>query len=480
MTPAGLTVLVGLTAAAAAFGAQADELNAWPAFVQQRDESGKVLSWTGAGPFLFSGPAPAPDAGTASGLRPFYVNVTTEDGSKSDFLYPLFYYRKYPKAYKWSVFQLINGEGTEFNTDTPELPVDRHFDVWPFYFSHETGSPEDTYHALFPVYGTIKYRLGFTRLSWVVFPLYVDAYKRHTDVYYTPFPFVRTFRGEENGFGIWPLFGATKGPGVSSHFYCIWPLIWNNVIDPGPDVPEGTAPSTQVGILPLYTRERGPGVVSENYLWPFFGYTERTAPYSYSERRYFWPFLLQGRGDDRVLNRWGPFYTYSNTKGADSRWVMWPLWHRRTWADDDTAQSKTQFFYFLYWSLDQTSVSRPSIAPAYKRHIWPVLSIWDNGAGSRQLQFPSPLEVFFPDNPDVRETWSPLFSIYRYDHRPTGESRSSVLWGAITWRRSESRGLEEFHLGPLLGMRRRGPSGAWKILGFDFGDKAGEIGRANR
>ena len=27
---------------------------------------------------------------------------------------------------------------------------------------------------------------------------------------------------------------------------------------------------------------------------------------------------LQGRGDDRLVNRWGPFYTHSIAKGIDT------------------------------------------------------------------------------------------------------------------------------------------------------------------
>ena len=235
-----------------------------------------------------------------------------------------------------------------------------------------------------------------------------------------------------------------------------------------------------MGFLPFYTRETAPGYVSENYLWPFFGYTERTIPYRYSEQRYFWPFFVQGRGDDRVVDRWGPFYTHSNIKGTDSTWVGWPFWHQTKFADGDIAQKKTQFFYFLYWSLDEQSVSRPNAAHAYKRHVWPLVSLWDNGAGSRQMQVPSPLEVFFPDNPDMRETWSPLFALYRYDRRATGETRTSLLWNAVTWRRDITGRLSEFHLGPLFGMHRRPSGESWSILGFDFGTKQSHDRAATR
>ena len=139
-------------------------------------------------------------------------------------------------------------------------PVDRHFDIWPFYFSHETGDPVDTYHALFPVYGTIKYRLGFDRLSWAPFPLFVQTEKRHTETTYVVFPVIRFTHGASNGFGIWPLFGMTKGPGPARNNFFLWPLIWDNTVLPGPNEPEGTAPGTEFGFLPLLTRETSTGI----------------------------------------------------------------------------------------------------------------------------------------------------------------------------------------------------------------------------
>ncbi|HEY1848434.1 MAG TPA: hypothetical protein VGG37_04475 [Opitutaceae bacterium] len=480
MTTVRLSVLLGLAALAAAPRAEAYEDNYWPAVVQQKDEAGQTLSWSGAGPFLFSRPSAGPEAGTEEGFRPFYAKITGGGSVRYDFLYPLFFYRQYPDAYKWSVFELINGAGYDEKVTRAGGPKDRHFDVWPFYFSHESDTREDTYHALFPVAGQIKYRLGFTRASWVLFPLFAQTEKRHTISTYTPWPIIRTARGESNGFDLWPLFGSTSGPGPARRFFALWPLIWNNVLEPKPNAPEGSPPGREFGFLPFYTRETGPGYLNENYVWPFFGHTERTLPARYSEQRYLWPFLVQGRGDGRYVNRWGPFFTHSNVKGEDSKWVLWPLWHQKRWVDGDTDQQKTQFFYFLYWSLYETSDSRPSAPPAYKRHVWPVASIWDNGAGSRQVQVPSPLEVFFPDNRDIRASWTPLFSLYRYDREPTGEVRQSLLWNAVTWRRFGADGLVEFHVGPLLGMRPEAGGRAWTILGFDFGGKHGKDGGSTR
>src|SRR5207248_7791625 len=85
-------------------------------------------------------------------------------------------------------------------------------------------------------------------------------------------------------------------------------------------------------------------------------------------------------------------------------------------------------------------------------HVWPLFSAWDNGAGRRQWQALSPFEVFFPGNEKWRQTWSPFFTLLRYDQRAPGEERTSVLWDAITWERRESEAHTEFHLGPLLGI----------------------------
>ena len=153
-----------------------------------------------------------------------------------------------------------------------------------------------------------------------------------------PWPIIRYIRGAANGFAIWPLFDVTKGPGPARTAY----LSLAAHLGQHPRAAayragrhRRRAPSS--ASCPSTPARRAPGRSSENYLWPFFGYTDRTLPYRYSERRYFWPFFVQGRGDDRLVDRWGPFYTHSNIKGTDSTWVVWPLWHQKRWVDDDIA-----------------------------------------------------------------------------------------------------------------------------------------------
>ena len=456
-------VCLGLAAAVFAPLAKAAECNVWPFYVGQMDANGQTQSWQGAGPLLFE--KKLEEGGTASGFRPVYLLRQDAAGVKreTDFLYPVFTYRTDGDTYRWSILNLINRSGPAAGA-VPAAPANAErieaFALWPFYFSRQTGDPATSYRALFPVGGTIKNRFGDDRIDFVLFPLYGRFQKRDHVEWDTPWPFVRTFRGGgHSGFALWPLFGWHNQAGVARAHYYLWPLIYKD--ETHLDEP---VPSVSLGVLPFYALDRRPGSVGETYLWPFFGYTDRTAPYRYHETRWFWPLLVQARGDDRYINRWAPIYTHSVIKGDDKHWVLWPLWRQETWTEAGLVQEKTQFLYFVYWSLRQRSATNAALAPAEKTHFWPLFSVWDNGAGRRQLQFLNPLEVFFPRNEQVQLVYSPLFALYRYDRRAPGDVRHSFLWDAVTFERRDGAGTREFHLGPLLSVETR-PAGGRIALG---------------
>jgi len=180
-------------------------------------------------------------------------------------------------------------------------------------------------------------------------------------------------------------------------------------------------------------------------------------------------------------------YTHSIIKGYDKTWVLWPLFRHAEWQEAGIAQEKDQFLIFLFWSQTQRSLTNPAAAPANKTHLWPLFSSWDNGAGRRQVQVLSPLEIFFPTNDVVRQLYTPLFALYRYDRSDPAAYRHSLLWNAVTYRRSATG--KEFHLGPLfsvqsgvetqrialgnglIGLTRRPGERVWRPFLFDFSRK---------
>ena len=448
-----LTVWLVFAALTAAVPARAKESNGWPFYVQQVKAGGAVESGEYLGPLLFT--RTDPDGTRVEGFRPFYLHTVAGKRETSLLFYPFFTWQKEGDDRFFSFFQLINARR---QTDSGE-PTRHNFDVWPFYFSRDTGEPAESYRALFPLGGTIKHRLGKDRISFVLFPLYSDVEKNGAHTIYAPWPFLRFIDGAgAHGFEFWPLFGHQGRAGdYDSRFY-LWPLIYKsakNLAEPQPRV--------SVGALPFYTRDTGPGFISETYAWPFCGYTHRTEPDRYDEQRYFWPLFVQGRGDQRTVNRWAPLYTHSVIRGYDKTWVAWPVFRHVRWEDDGLAQEKNQVLFFLYWSQTQRSLTNPAALPAHKTHVWPLLSSWNNGAGRRQLQLFSPFEVFFPNNEPVRQLYSPLVALFRYDQRAPDDTRCSVLFNLLSWKKSPRE--REFHFGPLFHSRST-PQSARMSLGL--------------
>jgi len=446
-----------------------EERNVWPLAVTRQHSDGSPAAQYALGPLHFW--QEGPEGSIAEGLRPFHVRRTRSDGSRDlDYLYPLFMRRLRGDKSSWSVLHLIN----HHSQTEEDKKQDKGFDIWPIYFSRQTGNPDTSYRAVFPLFGPMKNRFMNDRIDWFVFPLYGRFQSGDKVVHTTPWPFIRVISGgDHRGGALWPVAGWREQKGKSRSQYYLWPLIYKD--ETRLDEP---TPSVNQGFLPFYAMERSANHKSEIFLWPLFGYTDRSAPARYREVRWLWPFLVQGRGEQKYINRWAPFYTHSVLKGVDKTWVLWPLWRRQLWTEGKLDHAKHQFLFFLYWSHQQTLAGKPEGVMAEKLHVWPLLSAWDNGAGRRQAQFFSPLEVFFQGNEAVQQSWSPFFALLQYDQKAPGHSRTSFLWNAVSSEHCTQSGERRFHLGPLLGYRRNTDSGRLAILGgvLGFQRKPGEAG----
>jgi hypothetical protein len=420
-------------------------------------------SWQALGPFLFD--SADGEGGTACGLRPLFVERRRPATGwvERSVLYPVFTYRSQGDRWDWSVLSLINRKAD--GTEAVASAEPRGFDAWPVYFSRDTGNPETSYHAVFPLGGAMTERLGFERLEWLLFPLYGRSVKQGKTVTTMPWPFIKSIRGEGySGWALWPLVGRDEKAGEYRSQYLFWPLIYRDASRLGE-----ARPAISHGFLPFYTRDESPEITNTNVLWPFFGTTERREPYRYQETRYFWPFLVQGRGADHYRNRWGPFYTHSVWKGSDKTWIAFPLWRRERWQGQGLEHTKSQFLYFLYWSLEQRRPGQGDNAPAASMtHLWPLMSSWDNGAGRRQLQILSPFEVFFPTNDTIRVAYTPIFALYRFNQTAPGAVSRSFLFDLVATERSPASGSRTSFLFGLVSFVRPAPDGPLRIHFMDF------------
>ena len=470
-----------LLAAGWILAARGTETNLWPVLVGEQDAAGKLNPAQAVGPLLFG--RHDPDGTFTQAFRPFVLHQENGAVESTHVLYPLLSFRRdLGGTSTVSLLQLVN---FRHEPSTGSRADTRGFDVWPFWFSRETGNPATSYRALFPVAGTILQRFGDDRLSWVAFPIYLRSEKDGRQVTTFAWPIMRIIDGAgHHGFELWPLFGERGRAGDYRERFMFWPLLYRHE-----EHLSAAEPDVKVGALPFYAAEHGPGYRNVTFVWPLFGAMHRTQPSRYDETRYLWPLLVQGRGDDHYVNRWAPLYTHSVIKGYNKTWLLWPLYQHAEWQEGGLAQRQDKLFYFLYWSLEQHDPRRPGAAPASKRHLWPLFSAWDNGAGHRQFQFFSPFEVFFPRNEVIRQLYSPLFSVYRWEQTAAGTVRGSILFGLVTWNNSPT--LNEFHLGPLFGheitpdrsrialghgllsWRRASRTDHWHFFLFDFRPQAG-------
>lgn len=426
-----------------AASARAAEENLWPFTTQWSDSSTGTERRSFLGPIGFDTRS---TAGTTKGVRPLILIKKDSEHVKGHLLYPFLNWESSPQGSQGDFFNLVRWANVTNDRDGTTI---RSFEVWPFYLGRETGNPETSYRALFPIAGTVKNRFSNDRIDWIGFPLYGRFERRGVVTTTAPWPFIKHVSGAgTEGFEFWPFFGSRGKKGEFKETFAIWPLYHHNTRN----LPDGMT-TEELAVLPFYSRSRSETAVSETYLWPFFGYTLSDEP-RYREQRWLWPLFVTARGEDRHVDRWAPFYTFSDRKGVRKTWVLWPLFRHQSWAEAGLEVEKRQVLFFLYWNLEQRSASNPKLKSAHKTHLWPLFSHWDNGAGHTQFQVLSPLEVFFQHNDVVRTVYSPLFSLYRLEHRPSGDMHASFLFDLITYHREGD--LRQFNLGPLLETRRDG------------------------
>lgn len=350
------------------------------------------------------------------------------------FLYPLFSHHKFDGGWSWNV---LNAWMASKTCEEERLTL------FPFFFFKKTDNPCTSYSGFFPVVGTVHNVLGKDAISWLAFPLYLRTQRQSTVRHALPWPFIRLQTGPDSGgSAIWPIIGFFWKEGCYKQSYLLWPLIYeryDNLNAPVPDV--------RRGFLPFFAYENSAKRFAVSVLWPFFSHIEMRNR-NYVEDQFLWPLIVQGRGENEYVNRFAPFYSHSIRRGHDKKWFMWPLLKLQNREESGLCISQQQFLYFLFWRQSQQSIENPCCPKAEKVHVWPLFSYWDNGAGRKQLQFISPLEVFFPTNDAVRNLYSPLFSIVRFEQREPGHARGSLLFDLIAIETTPSS--MRFSIGPLF------------------------------
>lgn len=428
--------------------ALADWVNFWPLWVAEHTECGRFLNKENTlGPLIEQ---KFTDCEHVAALRPIGLHIDDYCcNQKFDyFLYPLFSHTTSQCGSNWNMFGLVSGCSSNERTK---------YTVFPFLFVNQTCDPCTSYGAFFPIGGTIRNYFGMDTIKWAFFPLYLGLEQKCTIRHAFPWPFIRWQTGPDSGGGaLWPLAGYFWRGCDYEHAYLLWPLIYKRW-----DHLDAPVPSYRIGFLPFFAYENSARREMTTIIWPFFSHVIMHDR-NYVEDQFLWPFFVQGRGECEYVNRCAPFYSHSIRRGIDKRWFLWPLLKIQQWEERGVCVKREQLLYFLFWKQRQWCLSNPCAPEAKKMHLWPFYSYWDNGAGQKQFQFLSPLEVFFPTNRAVRNAYTPFFAIFRHEQIQPGHTRQSILFDLIA---SECTPCSQhFCIGPLFEMERSPCRSGFEIL----------------
>ncbi len=354
------------------------------------------------------------------------------ESREDDWMYPLLTYERYGTEFRWQFVQLFSYSGGLL----PDESDKRRFTIFPIYFQQRSPDTNENYTALVPFYGHLQDRLMRDKIFFVMFPIYSETQKRDivTDNYLYPVFDLQHGDGLR-GWQFWPLFGArhkvvttvtngfgdTEIVGGYDKYFALWPIhFWqNNGI--GTDDPEKFRAD-----LPFYTYTRLPKFDSTTVLWPFFTWMDEREK-QYHEWQAPWPFVVFARGEGRTTSRVWPLFSQSQNKTLENDSYLWPLYRHKEVHADPLEQTHNSILIYAYSAV--TEKNTQTGAEKKRLDMWPFFTWHRDFSGNERLQIFAPVEPALPDNRGVERNWSPLWSLWRWEHNAkTGDSSQSLLW----------------------------------------------------
>jgi hypothetical protein len=370
------------------------------------------------------------------------------ESREDDLAYPLLTYERYGTQYRWQFFQLFSFAGGQEQSGSEK----RRFTIFPIYFQQRSPDTNENYTALIPFYGHLKDRLMRDKIFLVMFPIYSETQKRDivTDNYIYPVFHLRHGDGLR-GWQFWPLAGVehkdvttqTNGFGdvetVAGHdqYFALWPIhSWqNNGI--GTDDPEKFRAD-----LPFYSYSRSPKCDSTTVLWPFFTWIDEREK-KYHEWQGPWPFVIFARGEGKTTSRVWPLFSRSQNQTIESDSYLWPLYSHKEVHADPLELTRDRVLFYVYSAVTekntQTGAAKKRVA------MLPFFTWRRDFDGNKRLQIFAPVEPMLPDNRGVERNWSPLWSVWRWEHNAkSGAASQSLLWNL--YRRETAPGAKKCSL----------------------------------
>lgn len=418
-------------------------------------------------------------------VSPLFAHYTepSVDGRFVDVLYPVITYDRFGSESRLQILQLLSFSGGQ----DQQQARSGMWTVFPFLFVRRSENPEQNYTAFWPLYGQLKNRLFRDETRFVLWPLWVQTRQRDvvTDNYLVPFVHVR--RGDGlRGWQVWPLVGhERKGlttrtnvvgevEPVGGHVkgFLLWPFYaWG---EQGLGTEER---ATHRMLLPFYSRQAAPERETRTYLWPFGWTTTVDRQVGYREDSVLWPVFGMARGEGKRVDRFWPLFGQARDATRTSRFVLWPLFSRRTAVMEPLRRDLTRVGLILYQSVQE--VNEQTGRTRGRRGLWPLFWWRQEWDGRERFQILALLEPLLPHNPGVARLYSPLWSVWRAEKDPrTGAASGSLLWNLYRYERDGEVRKRSLLFG-LVQQERRATGGRWRLFYIPLGKRLPSAGAAS-
>jgi hypothetical protein len=368
------------------------------------------------------------------GVHPFFWFSTNSaiDSVEWDFAYPLMTYHRFGTQSQWQFLELFSLAGGR-DLDAKNA---RRATLFPFYFQQRSEETNLNYTAVVPFYGTLKNRLFYDEIHFVLFPAYAQTRKRDvvTDNYLMPLFHLR--HGDAlSGWQFWPLvgdevkgetsrtnsFGGVETEGPYKKFFAAWPLFFEEKTGIGT-----TNWQDLHFFLPFYLVIRSKDHDTTSCLWPFFTGIDNRA-LRYREYGFLWPLFTVARGEGKKTTRVFPLFSRAQNAEQLSRFFLWPLYKYNSTLSPPLDRRQTRVLFYLYNDLSQKNLATDQTRR--RLDLWPFFSWRHELDGRERLQILSIIEPVLPDNRGIAKNYPPLYALWRSEKNPaTGAASESLLW----------------------------------------------------
>lgn len=371
-------------------------------------------------------------------FRPFYssyydkVNRHQYDTS----FYPFYYKESTYHWKKWSFLFLFNGDSVVH----PDTGQDEDVSI-PFFQWGKGDTERERYRSYFPLFGTVKSKLGYNEISFVLFPLYANWRYKDFQAYSILWPL--TLYGSSKvrkEYRFLPFFSHKSHIGKYSHNSILWPFIqW------GVDNLDKKEPTSYTFFFLLYAYKKSAfgNMKSFSLTYPLtlfsYGYDRRTSEYTMNALFYLIQFGYSNDKDYRRL-MFIPFYGYSRYASKEFRLIT-PLYiHLKS--DTYLVKSNFHMFFPFYFYTNEYYVKEKRRSVYHK--FWPFFRWYKDYEGNLSW---NALSLFPVKSISFERIWDPIWSIVEYQKMINGEKRLSFLMRLYTQRWNKN----DFHIYiPLL------------------------------